>query len=800
MKKRWPWWAAGVVVVAGCLVVAGFAQEGNEIPGLDPTVFVSPEGLEGTGEAVPEGAQPVLRGPVHEAFAQPSRVKPQPGPVVPKEPPKPIEEIPPDQKPAGDNVQWIPGYWFWDEEKQEFLWVSGIWRAIPPGMEWVPGTWIRVQGGWQWIPGYWKPVAQKELEVVPEPPEPPPLAEPPPAPGPDYFYVPGNWVYVDYRWYWRPGVWVLYRPGWIWTPACYYWTPYGYVFVDGFWDYPFRYRGWLFCPIWVDYAVCYRPGWFWRPCFWVPEPCLTSFLFVHTRRFTFFFGDFYDPFYARAGFISIHYYRVHHHCFDPVVSYYALAYRQHDPHWLARQRALTQARMAGTAPRPPRTLEEQRKLLAAAAGDPERQAKLRQLAIAGSVSRVNTKTVQVQKLDKKQLETVLKSTEETRRLQSQRAQLEHKLAQTKPEPGKAPLRIQPPAIKSTAAVTTIKTPPPPVKPKPELKPPIASTPSKPSEDKIKPPPSKPTEDKTKPPIGKPVEDKIKPSPGKPVEDKTKPPIGKPVEEKIKPPPSKPTEGKPKPIPGKPSGDTTQPKPTQPPIGDTPRVPPSKPPLEDRTKPAPSKPPEIRPPIRPPGENKSQPPASERPGRGSGTETVRSPQRPTNPPVIPTERPEVRPVRPSDGGRVPIPPVREPPRGVPPSSPPPSRPDIRNRPSRPSERSSPGGLQSALPTDGISPGAPDITTVSSRMQQDKAALRSTLVGVNRSSDSGPLSFSRREPVSVGIGERDFRSQIGVSTSARVVLPSQRLATPVRGSLPTRESIGTPVTLPRLARSR
>lgn len=33
--------------------------------------------------------------------------------------------LPPDQKPEGDDVAWIPGYWAWDDERNDFLWVSG---------------------------------------------------------------------------------------------------------------------------------------------------------------------------------------------------------------------------------------------------------------------------------------------------------------------------------------------------------------------------------------------------------------------------------------------------------------------------------------------------------------------------------------------------------------------------------------------------------------------------------------------------------------------------------------------------
>src|SRR5689334_3047899 len=87
---------------------------------------VNAQNDEGDAYRPPEGVQVLTRGPVHEAFAEPVVFNPEAGPVVPKEPPQPIEEIPPDQKPEGENVQWVPGYWNWDEAQGDFLWVSGI--------------------------------------------------------------------------------------------------------------------------------------------------------------------------------------------------------------------------------------------------------------------------------------------------------------------------------------------------------------------------------------------------------------------------------------------------------------------------------------------------------------------------------------------------------------------------------------------------------------------------------------------------------------------------------------------------
>ena len=89
------------------------------------------------------GTQVLTRGPVHEAFAEMISYNPEPGIVVTKTPPDPIEEVPPEERPEGDNVAWIPGYWAWDDERNDFLWVSGTWRALPPGREWMSGYWAQ---------------------------------------------------------------------------------------------------------------------------------------------------------------------------------------------------------------------------------------------------------------------------------------------------------------------------------------------------------------------------------------------------------------------------------------------------------------------------------------------------------------------------------------------------------------------------------------------------------------------------------------------------------------------------------
>ena len=210
------------------------------------------------------GVEVLTRGPVHEAYALPADQQTAPGPLVPRQPPADVEELPPDQKPDGADVQWLPGYWSWDDERRDFVWVSGFWRVPPPDRAWVPGGWRQGRGGWQWVSGFWNPVGdparpEARIEFLPEPPAPIEAGPTIPAPANDSVYVPGTWVYRE-RYLWRSGYWADYRPGWVWAPACYRWTPSGHVFIDGYWDRSLEDRGVLFPPVAISQEVYAAPG------------------------------------------------------------------------------------------------------------------------------------------------------------------------------------------------------------------------------------------------------------------------------------------------------------------------------------------------------------------------------------------------------------------------------------------------------------------------------------------------------------------------------------------------------------
>jgi hypothetical protein len=305
---------------------------------------------------VPKGVEVMARGPVHEAFASLTG-EPAPTKPVPKKPPEPLKEMPPDQKPEGDAI-WIGGYWAYDDDRNDFLWVSGIWRTVPPGKQWTAGYWREEQQQWQWVPGYWTAAtaaATQEVTYLPAPPQAPQTAAPGEPPNPNSFYVPGTWVYNGGTYAWQAGYWAQVQPGYVWIPAHYRWTPGGYIYIPGYWDLAVAKRGVLYAPVVVDYGVV-GVGFVYTPAYAVSDTIMVDALFVRPCYCHYYFGDYYGPAYRGLGFESgIVYGRAH---YDSIVVYSRWEHRA-DPGWATFQLDLTLARHAGRAPLPPRTLVQQ---------------------------------------------------------------------------------------------------------------------------------------------------------------------------------------------------------------------------------------------------------------------------------------------------------------------------------------------------------------------------------------------------------------------------------------------------------
>lgn len=278
--------------------------------------------------------QAMTRGPIHEAFAQPVNSGAVTPLVVPKEPPKAIEEMPPDAKPAGENVIWINGYWSWDDDRKDFVWTSGVWRASPPNQRWVAGYWTEVSGGYSWVPGFWAPAEQQEIAYYPDPPaslEEGPTSDQPAA---DDVWISGCWRWNDSRYAWQPGHWAQAREDWIWVPASYYWSPRGWIFCDGYWDYRLEDRGLLFAPVYFTGHVYRGPGRFFSPSVVLDSGLLTFYLFVRPTYDHYYFGDYYAANYDRLGIYPWFAVRRNTgYAYDPLFTYYNWRNVGHDPDW-----------------------------------------------------------------------------------------------------------------------------------------------------------------------------------------------------------------------------------------------------------------------------------------------------------------------------------------------------------------------------------------------------------------------------------------------------------------------------------
>lgn len=311
---------------------------------LEPPVPTPPPPVVQPQVQAEVGVEVLMRGPIHEAFASVVSFEPHPGIVVPRPAPPPIEEVPPGYRPRGEHVEWIPGYWAWDDERRDFLWVSGVWRASPPARQFVPGYWMEVRGGFQWVSGYWATVDTSvqqvsEIRYLPKPPPPRDLEPVGPAPSARHFWAPGCWVWQETRYSWRPGFWIEDRPAYMYCPAHYIWAPGGYIFVEGYWDYDLQARGVLFAPVYYEQPVYQQTTYSYSPRAVVDPDTLTDHLFVRPQYDHYYFGDFHAARYSTAGIQPWFSFHAGARFYDPIYAHYRAVHLREDRDWEQRVRS-----------------------------------------------------------------------------------------------------------------------------------------------------------------------------------------------------------------------------------------------------------------------------------------------------------------------------------------------------------------------------------------------------------------------------------------------------------------------------
>lgn len=402
-------------------------------------LFAGAFGSVGPAVGQPQPSQPgvetLTRGPLHEAFATVTLYNPTPGPVVPKQPPEPIDEIAPDTKPEGDYI-WISGYWAWDEERASFIWISGVWRLPPPGRTWMPGYWTEAGGGWQWVSGFWAPENVQTMEYLPAPPESLERGPSSPAPSASYFWAPGCWLWRGSRYIWRPGYWCESDDQWLWNPGYYACSPAGYVYVDGYWDYSIYDRGCAYAPVY------FAEPYYGRRHRFIPEivlhtSALSLHLFHRPSYSHYYFGDYYDPWYVSHGIYPWFSCWDRGYGYDSIFLHLSWHHRHHHGDWSHRVRHDYDDRVRNVDSRPPRTLAAQAERTANP-NTPQEQivaTPIQQAVQTGSV------TQRIEKLDESRRGAVVDRSEQLRARTRDRRQIETQARTSEPSATRGPRRV-----------------------------------------------------------------------------------------------------------------------------------------------------------------------------------------------------------------------------------------------------------------------------------------------------------------------------------------------------------------------
>lgn len=408
-------WCATALLVVGAAV------------SLNQSAFAKPSPADAQ-----EGVEVLTRGPVHEAFAGIVSFNPEAGAVATKAPPELIKELPPDQRPAGANVAWIPGYWSWDDERTDYLWVSGIWRSLPPGRQWLPGYWTKTEAGFQWISGFWADEQATNVEYLPQ--QPPETIEEGPQgdpPSPEYVWVPGTWVWYQGSYAWRPGHWVASQANWMWIPASYVWSPRGCVFVDGYWDYSISRRGMLFAPVYFNEGAYGQPGFSYSPAIAINLAVFGNNLFLRPSYGHYYFGDYYAAGYQTAGFYPWFSYNSQFHSgYDPIFVSQSWQNRENGG-WEGNLQSQFDTRRENEAARPPRTLGAQNELRTSGG---KSQESLLIAAPLAQLAKFKDSGIRLQPVSKQEQREIAQSGQKVREFGNERQKLETQ-AEGKPDAG-----------------------------------------------------------------------------------------------------------------------------------------------------------------------------------------------------------------------------------------------------------------------------------------------------------------------------------------------------------------------------
>jgi hypothetical protein len=294
----------------------------------------------------------------------------------------------------------------------------------------VPGYWHTVDEGYQWVSGYWASERATEVEYLPPPPETLEAGPSVEATAEGQVWIPGVWVWQETRYLWRPGFWTAANPDWVWVPAHYEWTPSGFVFVEGYWDYPLLNRGLLFAPV-VFTEVPAR--FVFTPSVVIDVRFLAGALFARPAYYHYYFGDYYDPTYTRAGIYPWFAYHGSRLGYDPLFAQTSYVYSRRDPQWAARVREVYFDRREHAAARPPHTYRQFTEW--ARRADPDDTQAVAFARPLSEIPRTRDFPVRLERLDERRRETARTQSAQVQKFRTERIRAEQQAARDLPRAG-----------------------------------------------------------------------------------------------------------------------------------------------------------------------------------------------------------------------------------------------------------------------------------------------------------------------------------------------------------------------------
>jgi len=225
-------------------------------------------------------------------------------------------------------------------------------------------------------------------------------------------------------------------PDWVGEPSHYEWSPSGYVFVDGYWDYPLYRRGLLFAPVVFGNV---GPGYVYRPSIVLDSRYLAFSLFARPRYQHYYFGDYFDHSYLTAGiypWFSFHFSR---HGYDPLYAHTNYVVSRSDPQWSANLRSVYLERRDTQSARPPRTYKAYAQWAGLTTGESHTLAVARPLS---TVAATRDFPVRMERVSEKQADAIKAQTKQVAQFRGERVKMEKAAARDLPRSATDPKVLQ----------------------------------------------------------------------------------------------------------------------------------------------------------------------------------------------------------------------------------------------------------------------------------------------------------------------------------------------------------------------